>query len=63
MRITIDTDEKYADCISFTLIGHGGGFTTNVAATCANLNNGSHFVMVMEDDGIHCRLEQKQEQE
>lgn len=60
MKITIEVSPLYADAITFTLIGHGGGFTHNIASHSCCLENGTNIKMVMDNE-INCHFEQKQE--
>lgn len=60
MKITIEVNPLYADCITFTAIGHGNGYTCNVATGTFSLHETTHFKMIMDDE-IHCHFEQEQE--
>lgn len=52
-KITIELDDNFADAISITTIGHGGGYARNVNTTAFDLTKGgSHWALMCQSGDV-----------
>ena len=55
-KVTIELDDKYADVLTFTAIGHGSGFDRNVFCTALDLLRYTEdhlvFEMILKDGDV-----------
>lgn len=52
MIAILDLDDRYADVLSITAIGRGGGYERNISVTCMQLKNGNYIKLSCENDDV-----------
>lgn len=57
MRITIELDDDYADCLAFTAIGHNGIYARNIFTSAVDLSNGNNLIQIRRIDGDILKME------